>query len=388
MLPMLSREIILSLIVLLFMRPADILLHELGHALAGIFYAKKKVVMWLGSDGNTEGCLHFNAGRLEVWMHPNIFTWRGGRCVLPDRTGITNGHNFMFIAGGIIASFLLILVLCFLGFAVHFPNTLHITILVALGYVTIMFLMNIIPRDKAYKMQDGKTTYNDGYQLKMLMVYIRQQHLHDEMIALYEAGDFPASIELATALVQEHRQQESVLRDAIKVLVDTRSWSMAKVAYEQLAQRFTLKGIDLKGMGNVALRLGDVDGSLRYYSHALDRDPLDHIALNNLGFVLNIGENFESAIHYLDRAVAAKPDYANAYNNRAWALMNTNAHPAAMKDISFVLQHDPGDGMAHRSLGLYHLQQGDKTKALEFFEKAKALDPSVLGIDRYIELAR
>src|SRR5262245_31399965 len=82
----------------------------------------------------------------------------------------------------------------------------------------------------------------------------------------------------------------------------------------------------------------------------------------------------------LDRAIAARPDLAEAYLFRA--LVTSEDHPLAASrgDFEYALQLDPKQVAAHRYFGEALETDGDVAGAEKHYREALALSPDELDV--------
>jgi tetratricopeptide (TPR) repeat protein len=87
------------------------------------------------------------------------------------------------------------------------------------------------------------------------------------------------------------------------------------------------------------------------------------------------GKDYDLAIKLLNAIIQIKPDYVEAWNQRAtvYYLMNDYGHSLA--DLREVLAREPRHFGALSGLGLILQDIGDNKHALEAYRKALALDP-------------
>src|SRR5687768_9637008 len=60
---------------------------------------------------------------------------------------------------------------------------------------------------------------------------------------------------------------------------------------------------------------GQADVAAREYRSAIELDPANAAALSNYGFLLGQQGRHDEASQWLERAIAAQPNYATAHNN-------------------------------------------------------------------------
>ena len=107
----------------------------------------------------------------------------------------------------------------------------------------------------------------------------------------------------------------------------------------------------------------------------LARNPRHAAALNMLGIIAQQGGDGAAAIDYLEQAVAAKPNYGDAYFNLANARMARGLFVEAAAAYRECLELQPKDAVAHAGLGNALLSQGDWPNAAVAFRAALLLAP-------------
>jgi tetratricopeptide (TPR) repeat protein len=86
-------------------------------------------------------------------------------------------------------------------------------------------------------------------------------------------------------------------------------------------------------------------------------------------------KDYDLAVKLLDAIIAIKPDYVEAWNQRATVYYLTNDYGHALADIREVLAREPRHFGALSGLGLILQDIGDDKHALEAYRKALAIDP-------------
>jgi tetratricopeptide (TPR) repeat protein len=107
--------------------------------------------------------------------------------------------------------------------------------------------------------------------------------------------------------------------------------------------------------GIARVRLGDLNGAVRDYNHALDLAPMDAEIYFNRGNAFVAAGHYPEAIADYDRAVQLVPSYARALFNRGTAYALANQPDAARRDwlAAAALEGDPYTRAAmRRSAGL------------------------------------
>ena len=81
----------------------------------------------------------------------------------------------------------------------------------------------------------------------------------------------------------------------------------------------------------------------------------------------------DAAVSALSKAIGLKPNYAEAYNNRALAYYELNQYPEAEEDFYTALQLNPNDERTNNNLGIFFYNLGEYDKALVYLNQALAL---------------
>jgi tetratricopeptide (TPR) repeat protein len=97
----------------------------------------------------------------------------------------------------------------------------------------------------------------------------------------------------------------------------------------------------LSGLGELAVKKGDMAAAQKYFSDALAISPEDEAAAYNVGEMLFSNQKSDEAIKYLELAIKIKKDWSKPYYK----------------------------------LGFVYLNKGDYAKSLEYFNKFITLDP-------------
>ena len=192
---------------------------------------------------------------------------------------------------------------------------------------------------------------------------------------------------------------------------------------DQSPQTHARLGADHFNRGNQFLSHNDWDGALAEYREAVQENPDDANAHNQLGVVLGHKGDAEGEIAEYREAIRAKPDYAEAHLNLGGALgqkgdwdddiveqreairLNpglTFAHTelgvalawkkdfdAAIAEFRIAIQQKPEFAMAHNFLGATLESKGQLQEAMGEYRKAFELDPNNQRIrDNYERLVK
>lgn len=130
--------------------------------------------------------------------------------------------------------------------------------------------------------------------------------------------------------------------------------------------------------GNIYFKAEAADRALADFSKVIELNPAELLpdAYLNRGLVYNkyMDKHFD-AIKDFTEALRLKPDWKEAYYNRAVAYENLKRYPQAVKDYQAILKDDPNHIDAYNNLGIIHLDQKQYTEALKYFQKAVDINP-------------
>jgi tetratricopeptide (TPR) repeat protein len=88
-------------------------------------------------------------------------------------------------------------------------------------------------------------------------------------------------------------------------------------------------------------------------------------------------KEYPLGIELLDRVIALKPDWAEAWNRRATAFFLLEDTASAMADLRQTLAREPRHFGAWAGLGHIYMASADKKRALEAYRKALAINPQM-----------
>jgi len=129
-------------------------------------------------------------------------------------------------------------------------------------------------------------------------------------------------------------------------------------------------------LGVAYWHLGQPDQARVHFEQALAIDPNDAIYNDNMGsfFVATAlktrnPKGIESALGYFEKAIAADPGLASAYNGYGGALKILGRTDEAIANWEKASELDPGLDYPVYNLALAYLDKGDKSLALKFCER-------------------
>jgi tetratricopeptide (TPR) repeat protein len=92
------------------------------------------------------------------------------------------------------------------------------------------------------------------------------------------------------------------------------------------------------------------------------------------------------ALVTFDEIVRRRPAFAEGWNKRATIYFLLGRYAESLKDVDEVLQRNRHHFGALSGAGQIHLQLGNERLALEFFQRALAVNPNLEGLDQLIPI--
>ena len=133
--------------------------------------------------------------------------------------------------------------------------------------------------------------------------------------------------------------------------------------------------IDASRVALAAYNSGDIAGSVERFTEAVEANPEDAAALNNLGQVLVRSGRAAEALPYFDRAIAVSSGTWSYHFNRARAHGELRSWPQAIAGYRAAAALFPDDYATRFNLGKALQANGDLPDAIEAFERAIELAP-------------
>ncbi|MDP7469145.1 MAG: sulfotransferase [Alphaproteobacteria bacterium] len=167
----------------------------------------------------------------------------------------------------------------------------------------------------------------------------------------------------------EKRRQRKLAGKAAKSEARRKSGESQLERQNQLPIQQTL---DLAVQHHTAGRLPEAKG---IYQQILQVDPNQPIALHLLGVIAHqVGKN-DIALELITKALAIKPDYAEAYNNQGNALMSLEQPDEAAASYRKAIAVKPDYAEQHNNLGYALRELGRLDEAVDCYRKALTIEP-------------
>lgn len=106
----------------------------------------------------------------------------------------------------------------------------------------------------------------------------------------------------------------------------------------------------------------------------LSEQPESPIAHLGLGLALYAQDDPNAAVVSLERAIALRPDFADAHDSLAVVLMQLERHDDALRHAQLARELAPQDAQIANNLGFSYLNSGDTARAEEAIRAAITID--------------
>jgi tetratricopeptide (TPR) repeat protein len=371
-------------IFFLIVRPLTAFVHELGHAIPALLITRKKVSVYVGSYGDRRGSVRVNLGLLEIAFKYRPFKWLEGVCYVKSE-GLSINKVIIYIICGPFASIVLALTGSYLAFTYDFHGFFKLVLVLFVASAIFDLFVNLVAHGSPVTLDDGSKSFSDGDQLRRLFYYKRIEKPYDEAIDLYNKHEYDKASSIFTSLIEKDLGDEQIFRLNILSLIYTKNYSKALSIHHTMTSKYSLICSDYVNVGLIKSYLNKHDESLIYYEKALELEPENATALNNLGYEYLLKEHYDKAFDYLNKALSHQPEFSYALSNRGYCYIRTGKLEDGYKDLTIALSLDDKDADTYRNLGVYYGELNDYRKALEFFHKARELNNDVLWISGLIK---
>ncbi len=96
----------------------------------------------------------------------------------------------------------------------------------------------------------------------------------------------------------------------------------------------------------------------------------------------------DAAVETFSRVIARRPDFAEGWNKRATVHYLMGAYAKSLADCDEVLKRNPHRFGALSGYGMIYLQLDQPARALEYFERALAVNPNLSSVVDTVEMLK
>jgi tetratricopeptide (TPR) repeat protein len=93
----------------------------------------------------------------------------------------------------------------------------------------------------------------------------------------------------------------------------------------------------------------------------------------------------DAAITTFSQVIGRKPDFAEGWNKRATVYFMLGDYPKSLTDCDEVMRRNPYHWGALSGYGMIYMQLNQPSRALEYFERALAVNPNLSRVEDAIE---
>jgi tetratricopeptide (TPR) repeat protein len=177
-------------------------------------------------------------------------------------------------------------------------------------------IVSVLEEFYSYNQFKPKVEIRDGFVIIDIDItsIANQESDFNKVISLCEKGQFSEAKPILIKLIEKNPtnseyfrilgqvlSDEGEINEAINCLIDSLRWD-SKNTYALLM------------MGNIFARnKDDIETAMRYYDQALEINPNDNIAINNIGANLLQQDKFEEAKKYFYKALELNSEYPNTH---------------------------------------------------------------------------
>ena len=96
-----------------------------------------------------------------------------------------------------------------------------------------------------------------------------------------------------------------------------------------------------------------------------------------MGVCLKEMERYDEALTVLAKGAAADSERTDIFNLMGFCHFKLKAHEEAIRCFKKVIELNPGSAIDHANIASNYRDLGDTEKAIEYYETALALDPTI-----------
>ncbi|HWR53568.1 MAG TPA: tetratricopeptide repeat protein, partial [Bryobacteraceae bacterium] len=140
-------------------------------------------------------------------------------------------------------------------------------------------------------------------------------------------------------------------------------------------------------VASALMKKGENEAAAAEWQKALDLNPNEALAHNNLGVTFSEIGKVDEAIEHYRKAIELSPEYPEAHNNLGEALIARRRLDEAMEHFSKAIELNPAHASAHSNLGAALAQQGKLHEAIPHLQKAVEIKPELADVQNNLGIA-
>lgn len=133
-------------------------------------------------------------------------------------------------------------------------------------------------------------------------------------------------------------------------------------------------------IGLSLVNLGDPEGALPYFQHALELEPAYEdipSIYSYLGLCLKEMEQYKEALLVLKKGIDADPERTDIFNLMGFCHFKLKEHESAIDCFKNILKLNPSSAIDYANIASNYRDMGETEKAVRYYRIALDLDPSI-----------
>ena len=177
--------------------------------------------------------------------------------------------------------------------------------------------------------------------------------------------------------------------DALAALADRSDAAARRRGVEELAQVGTMADVPV-----LVGALRDPDTLVRALAEGALWEVWSRSGDPETDLLLAIGteqmgvRQLASAIAVFTKVIERRPDFAEGWNKRATAYYLAGDYAKSLADCDEVIKRNPQHFCALSGYGMIYLRRDEPSKALQYFERALAVNPNMRQVEATVEALR
>ena len=202
------------------------------------------------------------------------------------------------------------------------------------------------------------------------------QEIIDQLINLYNQGQFKSMAEQAQSLTEQYPQAFIIWNCLGVANMNSEDLEQASLAFKKVTELNPNYADGYNNLGVALQEQGKLNEALEACNKALflKHDYID--AYYNIGNIFKDQDKLDEAIKAYKNAVSYKTDYADAYNNMGSALRDQRKLEEAIAAYNAALSFQPNHAETFNNMGNALHDQGKLDEAVEVYERAIAIKPN------------
>lgn len=192
----------------------------------------------------------------------------------------------------------------------------------------------------------------------------------DRIVALREEGQYQEALDRLAAFRKAHPDNPEALAHCAQILLTQRRVDEAAPLVQQAVTIAPSLGMAQRNLARLCLLRNEPEAARAAANRALataQTDPENQLVLAQ---VLCAAKELQPAADLLAAALQARPDYAEAYAQRAWLRLNTRDQAGALEDARRAVSLKTHLDRVWAFLGSLHIQEQRLPEAVQAMEQA------------------